>query len=233
MATRLLGIAVALSIGIIGAAPRLAARPQPSSHADFIGTWRLDPAQTVDDQADRARLGRAQRRNGPCQPNLVTQDDLLLHHAWSECETFDDTQLRARPGGLVYYPTYHETFKPTLGPRLLGTESTLETNATSTVAIVAGAPTAAAMTFSTLDAAQTFTIDEHTVTVRARWRGRVLEQVIRGEEKDLDVRIRRTFEPSSDGSRMTVTTRLEAPKMTPPIKDVVRVYVRQASGLRP
>ena len=217
---------MALSIGMIVAAPRLGARPQPSSHADFIGIWRLDPSQTIDDQTDWARLARAQRWDRPCQPNLITQQDLLLHHSWSECETIDDNRPRRQDVGRVYYPESHETFLPTLGPLLFGTESTLRTNVTPTVAVVAGSPTAAAMTFSTLDATQTFTIDGHTVTVRARWRGRVLEQVIKGEEKDLDVRILRTFEPSSDGSRMTVTTHLEAPKMAPPIKDVVRVYVR-------
>jgi hypothetical protein len=219
----LAGIAIACSVvGSLGTSlpPSLAASPQ-SLHPAFAGAWRLDPGRSTEDPADWRRLGDRWKRTIPCQPNLLTQDDFTGGRHLLECETRAPGEPRTINRG-----PHTETVESTLGTALVAMAAEIVTEASATAAVITGGPGPHAVTFSTLDAAQTLRVGDHAIRSRARWRNGALEQTLAGKDHDLSFRVVRVFRPAADGQSMTITTHVESPRLEPRIKDITRVYTR-------
>jgi hypothetical protein len=215
------GIVVALALALPVA---LSAR-QGTPPAGFAGTWRLDPSRSIEDAADWRRIDGPITRELPCVDAPIGQDDWPAMRYERDCQ-FERIERRRRDSYNLPLLNRRPVIQTVLGGRLMTMRPELLTEATSTVAIVTGTPDPGPMTFSTVGLTTTVPFEGRTIQVRASWRQGVLVQTLRGRDRDVGFRVVRTYAPSADAQTLTVTTRVEQPKLEPRIKDVTRVYAR-------
>ena len=223
---RPLWIAVIASLGIVCVLS--AQKPDPRAH--FAGTWQLDTSRSVEDRADWQRLDEPVKRRIPCIDPPLRQDNWVQspgypYYGWRDCSVEGAENVRRDSWRI---PRLQETHvvTPRLGARLMTVLSELRTESMATVAVITGAPDTGPITFSTTGAKTTVPLGTHTIRASASWRNGELVQVLSGKDKDIDFKVRRTFATSPDGLTLTVTTRVEKPKLKPAVKDVVQVYAR-------
>ena len=197
----------------------------PDARARFTGTWQRDAVRTVEDRADWQRLDATVRRPVPCVDVPVRQEDWAVRRYERDCYIERIENNRRDSWRIPRLPTT-DLLAPRLGGRLMTFQAELRTESTATVAVVAGAPDPEAMTFSTAGATTTVPFGERTVRVNSSWRNGELVQVLSGKDDGIDFRVRRTFATSADGRTLTVTSRVEKPRLKPPVKDSVHVFTR-------
>jgi hypothetical protein len=83
----------------------------------------------------------------------------------------------------------------------------------------------ASLSYTVSGQAQAERVDGAVVHVTSHWRNGGLVQEL---QADHDLKIERTFEPSADGQRLTVTVTLVSPKVKPEPRPFVRAYTRGA-----
>jgi hypothetical protein len=209
----------------------LSAQP-PDPRARFAGTWQLDDARSVEDRTDWRRLDQPITRRIPCIDPPQRQENMLQspgfpYYGWRDCyaEGAEDNRRRQMNIPRLPRPTT-VTLASRLGGRLMMVLPELQTKTIGTGAVVTGAPDEGPIGFPTTGAKTTVTLGDHSIGMSASWRNGELVQVLSGTDRELDFQVRRTFATSSDGLTLTVTTRVEKPKLEPAVKDVVQVYAR-------
>ena len=232
MARRVSGLrSLWIAVGASAVAVCVVSAQAPDARTRFTGTWQHDAARSVEDKADWWRLTQPIRRSAPCINSPLRQEDWMQspgHPYWGgrDCYVEQTENDRRRKLGAPGLRVTTEVITPRLGVSLMIVLPELRTEATATAAVVAGAPDSEPIAFSTTGKRTTVPIDTHQIHLTASWRNGDLVQVLSGKDQDIDFRVRRTFTTSADGRTLTVTTRVEKPKLTPAVKDVVHVFTR-------
>jgi hypothetical protein len=203
----------------------------PDARTRFAWTWQRDAVRTIEDRADWQRLDEPIKRRIPCIDPPLRQGDMVqspgyAYYGWRDCYVEGAENVRRDSWRIPRLPAT-DVITPRLGARLMTLQAEIHTEATSTAAVVAGAPDTAPMRFATTGAKTPVPFGERTVRVNASWRNGELVQVLSGKDQDIDFRVRRTFTTSADGRTLTVTTGVEKPKLKPAVKDVVHVFTRR------
>src|SRR5262245_63975390 len=123
----------------------------------------------------------------PCLGAPIRQEDWSVTRYERDCHLERAENQRLDSWNYQRPPMVQVIF-PTLGSRLMTLPDDLRTEATSTVAVVGGAQEAG-MTFSTVGSTTTVPFGDRTIGVSATWRKGVLEQTLRGEDRDVDFRV--------------------------------------------
>lgn len=212
--------------GALCARVELGARPQAQDvdHSSLAGEWRLDESASKLSAENWRKRTADYKPLAPCLPTLTRPGEPVTY----DCGDASKQAHATRPNAIG------ESALSMFGRPLLDASPTL-IFAVGNSSVTIGGELLETRTFATTGKPETIDVIVYHSVRRSytrparfvtRWVGASLVQEKKGAYSGVSVAATQTYLPTADGRQLFVLIDVTAPKLTPPVKPIRRVYVR-------